>query len=129
MKFISKTVRQSINKAWLKQPIEREKFDLFKESLELHFEKVAAAREEEESEEHFKNFLKPLFKSIGFENYYINTRGRYDLVIHNGSRPKESVGVLIEVKRPSNWAEMITREQINRKAMHEAVHYYLQERI
>lgn len=129
MKFISKTVRQSINKAWLKQPIEREKFDLFKESLELHFEKVAAAREEGESEEHFKNFLKPLFKSIGFENYYINTRGRYDLVIHNGSRPKESVGVLIEVKRPSNRAEMITRDQINRKAMHEAVHYYLQERI
>ena len=50
------------------------------------------------------------------------------MVIHNGKTSADTVGVLIEVKRPSNKNEMITPDRPNTKAMHELLHYYMQER-
>lgn len=49
-------------------------------------------------------------------------------MIHNGKTSADTVGVLIEVKRPSNKNEMITPDRPNTKAMHELLHYYMQER-
>ncbi|MEX2437771.1 MAG: Eco57I restriction-modification methylase domain-containing protein [Candidatus Babeliales bacterium] len=129
MKFDPKTVRKTINKAFLKEPVERTSFNKFKDSLQQLLEHTISAQQKNEHEEHFKNFLVPFFNEVGFNDYYINTSVRIDLAIHNGKKGKDPVGVLIEVKRPSNVAEMITKEQLNRKAMHEAVLYYLEQRI
>lgn len=129
MEFDSRSIRKTINKAFLKQPIERTSFTGFKESLQKLLAQVQAANEKNELEEHFKNFLEPFFNRLGFSDYTINTSGRIDLAIYNGSKSNEPVGVLIEVKRPSNANEMITTENLNRKAMHEAVLYYLEQRI
>ena len=92
-------------------------------------DQIESAEKKSEHEEHFKNFLEPFFNSVGFDDYTINTSGRIDLAIYNGSKSKDPVGVLMEVKRPSNGNEMITKENLNRKAMHEAVLYYLEQRI
>jgi len=129
MKFDSRTIRKSLNKSFLKEPIDRTQFNAFKYAFEQLLDHMDAATIRGEHEEHFKNFLKPFFQSNGFKDFYINTSARIDLAIHNGSRGKDSVGAIIEVKRPSNKAEMITTDQLNRKAMHEAVLYYLDQRI
>ncbi len=129
MKFDSKTVRKTINKAFLKEPVERTSFNAFKNTLQTLLDQVEAAEKKGEHEEHFKNFLVPFFNEVGFNDYPINTSKRIDLAIHTGKGKKDPVGVLLEVKRPSNAGEMITRSQLNRKAMHEAVLYYLEQRI
>jgi len=59
-----------------------------------------------------KNFIKNLvtdfLKKTYYEpNHFINTKGRNDLVIHNGNKAKSSVGVIIEAKKPTNKAEML----------------------
>lgn len=129
MIFELKTVRRTINKAFLKEPIERGSFTVFKEALEQLHKDIEIAKGKNEHEEHFKNFLVPFFNKVGFQGYSINTSGRIDMAIHTSGKGKDPVGVLIEAKRPGNSNEMITKDQINRKAMHEAVLYYLEQRI
>lgn len=90
---------------------------------------IESAEKKDEHEEHFKNFLVPVFNEIGFKDYYINTSVRIDLAVHTDGKVKDPVGVLMEVKRPSNNNEMITGSNFNRKAMHEAVLYYLEQRL
>jgi adenine-specific DNA-methyltransferase len=49
-------------------------------------------------------------------------------VIHTGKEANAPAGVLFEVKRPTNRGEMITRENLNTKAMQELILYYFRER-
>lgn len=51
------------------------------------------------------------------------------MVIHNGTSASDAVGVILEVKRPANQAEMPTLENLNVKAMQELLLYYLRERM
>ncbi|TVQ07184.1 MAG: hypothetical protein EA359_00415, partial [Balneolaceae bacterium] len=76
MNFEAKTVRKVINKAFLKEPVERAAFNTFKEALRQLLDDVESARQKNEHEEHFKNFLEPFFTSAGFGSYRINTSGR-----------------------------------------------------
>nr|WP_287495514.1 hypothetical protein [Candidatus Brachybacter algidus] len=72
------------------------------------------------------DFLKDTYYK---QNHFINTKGRNDLVIHNGTIAASSVGVIIEAKKPTNKAEMVTPQKLNAKAFHELILYYLRERI
>ena len=86
--------------------------------------------DENESEEHNKNDLGDFLKATFYQpQFYINTRGRYDLVIHNGQDSRSTPGVIIEVKKPGNRTEMIQPDNLNVKAFHELILYYLRERI
>jgi hypothetical protein len=83
-----------------------------------------------EGEEHHKNLVIDFLNKTYYQSkHYINTKGRKDLVIHNGNDSKSSVGVVIEAKKPTNKSEMLTTEKVNVKAFHELVLYYLRERI
>lgn len=124
------SVRQAIDNAFLQESITEADFELFRRRLLKLLNQADDAVEEGESEEHLKNLLKPFFSSTNFEeDYYINTKEQQDLAIHNGKTRKSKVGVIIEAKRPSNKVEMITGEDLNRKAFHESILYYLRERI
>ena len=119
-------IRNSINKAFLKVKPNRTQVDTFKSNLSNYFNQI----KESESEEFHKNIIADFFKNTYYnQKHYINTKGRTDLVIHNGKDPKTSVGVLIEAKKPSNKTEMPTVQNLNAKAFHELVLYYLRERI
>ena len=116
---------KALSKAYLKQSLKREQIDLFKSSLARLFQRI----KEGESEEHLKNIVADFLKDVWYKPAHeINTSGRADLVIHNGRSSSDSVGVIMEVKRPSNTGEMISPERPNVKALHELLHYYLQER-
>ena len=119
-------LRNSINKAYLKVKPNRTQIETFKKNITNLFDQI----KESESEEFHKNIISEFLKNTYYSpNNYINTKGRSDLVIHNGKDSKSTVGVLFEVKKPSNKSEMPTCKDINTKAFHELILYYLRERI
>ena len=118
--------RKAINKAFLKIKPNRTEIESFKTNLIELLDQT----NDTESEEFHKNLVSDFLKDTYYKNnHFINTKGRNDLVIHNGNKAKSTVGVIIEAKKPTNKAEMLTKEKINVKAFQELVLYYLRERI
>ncbi len=126
MKLNAQTPKQSLNKAFLKQPVNRDDITLFKTNLQILLGKI----NEKESEEHHKNFVRDFLKDSFYKSdYEINTKGRQDLVIHVGKDASDKVGVILEAKKPTNKTDMISADNPNRKALHELILYFLRERI
>src|ERR1035437_9418049 len=125
MKFTIETPKQAI-KPFLKQRPSREDINVFKKNLINLLDNI----DEAETEEHLKNEITHFLRDTYYkESNFINTKDRKDLVIHLGKTNKDDVGVIIEAKRPKkNEAEMITADSINKKAFHELILYYLDER-
>ena len=115
---------KALNKAYFKQSLKREQIETFKTQLVRLFERI----NEKESEEHLKNIVSDFLKDTYYKHTNeINTKGRKDLVIYNGAKSTDAVAVIIEAKKPGN-PEMITSAKPNAKALHELLHYYLNER-
>ena len=118
--------RKALNKAFLKVKPNRTEIESFKTNLIQLLERT----NDTESEEFHKNLVIDFLKKTYYDpNHFINTKGRNDLVIHNGDKAKSSVGVILEAKKPTNKSEMVTTEKLNTKAFQELVLYYLRERI
>lgn len=118
--------RKSLNKAFLKVKPTRLEMEYFKKNLVLLLDGLDIT----ESEEHNKNDLADFLRNTFYQRrYYINTKDRADLVIHNGSDSKSTPGVLVEVKKPGNKTEMVRKDDLKAKAFYELILYYLRERI
>ncbi len=128
MQLQTKTVRQGINKAYLKVNVKRADLDRFKEQATAYLNQVEEAGSE--SEEHLKGYLKDFLSKAFYEaeEKLVNTSDRIDLAVYSGKTTSSSVDVIIEAKRPDNKAEMISKENPNRKALQEALHYYFDQR-
>ena len=106
-------IRKSLNKAFLRVKPNRTQIEEFKKNLIQLLDRT----NEIESEEFHKNLVSDFLKQTYYDpEYFINTKGRNDLVIHTGKTAKTSVGVIIEAKKPTNKAEMLTIANINSKA-------------
>jgi adenine-specific DNA-methyltransferase len=126
MKLAPIKPKKALNKAFLKVKPVRADIERFKENLIHLLNNINDA----ESEEFHKNLISEFLKKTYYDpNHFINTKGRNDLVIHNGITAKTTVGVIIETKKPNNKGEMISAKNINTKAFQELVLYYLRERI
>jgi hypothetical protein len=118
--------RKALNKAFLKVKPNRTEIEGFKTNLIQLLDSI----NDTESEEFHKNLVIDFLRKTYYDpNHFINTKGRNDLVIHNGDKAKSTVGVIIEAKKPTNKSEMVTTEKLNVKAFQELVLYYLRERI
>lgn len=118
--------RKALNKAFLKVKPNRTEIEGFKTNLITLLDRT----NDTESEEFHKNLVIDFLKKTYYDpNHFINTKGRNDLVIHNGHAAISTVGVIIEAKKPTNKAEMISTKKLNAKAFQELVLYYLRERI
>ncbi|ADQ16207.1 putative type IIS restriction/modification enzyme [Leadbetterella byssophila DSM 17132] len=118
--------RKALNKAFLKVKPNRTEIEGFKTNLITLLDRT----NDTESEEFHKNLVSDFLKKTYYDpNHFINTKGRNDLVIHNGQNANSTVGVILEAKKPTNKAEMITTQKLNAKAFQELVLYYLRERI
>jgi len=118
--------RKALNKAFLKVKPNRTEIECFKTNLIQLLDRT----NDTESEEFHKNLVIDFLKKTYYDpNHFINTKGRNDLVIHNGDKAKSTVGVIIEAKKPTNKSEMVTTDKLNAKAFQELVLYYLRERI
>ncbi|GAA4453188.1 Eco57I restriction-modification methylase domain-containing protein [Nibrella saemangeumensis] len=118
--------RQALNKAFRIRPVGRDELEQFKAQLRLLLSRI----DENESEENVKGHLADFLKDTGFKpDYLIATKDHKDLVIHTGPEADSAVGVIFEVKRPKNLNDMPTPYQLNSRAMHELMLYYLRERV
>ncbi|WP_375582546.1 class I SAM-dependent DNA methyltransferase [Cyclobacterium xiamenense] len=118
--------RKALNKAFLKVKPNRKDIEAFKANLIQLLDRT----NDTESEEFHKNLVRDFLKKTYYEpGHFINTKGRNDLVIHNGEKASSPVGVIIEAKKPTNKSEMVRKEELNAKAFQELVLYYLRERI
>ena len=119
------TIAKSLNKAYRQVPVDRPVFDSFKAQLRNYYEQVSVINTEEKIKGDLMDFLKFTFYS---QNYKVSPNGDIDCAIHLGVNTTDPVGVIIEVKKPTNVGEMITKEELNRKALQELLLYYLRER-
>ena len=88
-------LRNSINKAYLKVKPNRTQIETFKKNITSLFDQI----KESESEEFHKNIISEFLKNTYFSpTHYINTKSRYDLVIHNGKDSGSTVGVILRQK-------------------------------
>src|SRR5690606_26500770 len=118
--------RKALNKAFLKVKPNRSDIERFKSNLIQLLDRT----NDTESEEFHKNLVSDFLKKTYYDpQHFINTKGRNDLVIHNGDKASSSVGVIIEAKKPTNRSEMVSTDKLNAKAFQELVLYYLRERI
>lgn len=104
--------------------VDENSINIFMSNLKKYSKMTSKAISDGESEEHLKNltnlFLKAIYSS---DKYEINTDKRIDSVIKvNGQ-----VQALIENKKPSNRGEMVSINNINTKALHEILFYYMVE--
>jgi adenine-specific DNA-methyltransferase len=126
--MISKALKpkNALNKAFLKVKPHRADIECFKTHLITLLDSI----NDGESEEFHKNLVIDFLKKTYYDpNHFINTKGRNDLVIHNGNKANTPVGVIIETKKPTNKTEMMTANKLNTKSFQELVLYYLRERI
>lgn len=88
-----------------------------------YVEKVNNAIKQNEFGEHLKNITNQFLKSSLYykDDYEINTEGRIDSVIKVNGKTQ----ILIGNKKPSNKNEMATDTDINVKALHELLFYYM----
>ena len=131
MKLAIQTPKQAL-KAFLKQKPLRSEIDTFKSNLIVLLDKISVIENQpkDESEEHLKNDLRDFLRDTYYkESNAINTKDKKDLVIHLNKTTDSEVGVIIEAKRPANTNEMVTAANPNKKALHELILYYLNERI
>ena len=123
MQIKKKELLESLNKTFRKEQINRTDFDKF--NLEL--KKLLSKVDENESEEHLKYPLRDFLLNTSFSQYEINTKGRTDLAIYSGKTNKTPVSVIFETKKPKS-KDFPTIKNINCKATHETVLYYIRER-
>jgi adenine-specific DNA-methyltransferase len=117
---------KALNLAFRKVKPQREYIETFKSNLINLLDQIDI----KESEEFHKNIISKFLHDTYYDTrFYINTKHRNDLVIHNDKTAKSSVGVIIEAKSPINKSEMLKVDNLNTKAFHELVLYYLRERI
>ncbi len=112
-----KTPRDFINPLLSKRSVEQAKIELFKKELD-----ELLKLNQSESEEHQKNDIST-FLHNAFD-YKLNTKDRIDLCIYREHKPV----VILEAKKLDNKLEMISTNELNRKAFHEALLYFCRER-
>jgi len=110
---------------YYKMRLESSMIDILGKNLDLYVRSINSAIANNESEEHLKNITNSFLKICFYQNdrFQINTYKRADSAItYDGV-----LYAIIEMKKPSNRAEMLREEDINKKALWELVYYYLCE--
>ena len=116
---------QVLNKAYRQVAVGTEHFNRFKDALYALLSNISDGQREETQKVHLKNFLSDTF----YKPYYIAPEGDIDLAIRLDKTNKSNIGLLIEVKSTTNKNEMISVDNLNKKALQELLLYYLRERI
>ncbi|CAN5250388.1 hypothetical protein BH10ACI1_BH10ACI1_07760 [soil metagenome] len=125
MKLIAHSPKDSFGDVLQRYKPVNTNFDKFKVKLQTFIDKTDVTQ----SEEHLKNNLRDFLRDAFYQpEYEINTKGKQDLAIHLGKTVDKNVGVIFETKKPTNTAEMVTAENPNRRALHELIYYYFDER-
>ena len=113
---------QSVQKSYLRQPVEPTELERFRSQLEILLKELNPEDIEEANKGRVKTFLeKTLWASNAYE---INASGKTDLTIRD--KNLEHNVVLFEFKKVTS-PEMVSKKDLVKKAMFELVLYYILE--
>ncbi|ADV45400.1 DUF7149 domain-containing protein [Nitratifractor salsuginis] len=118
--------RQYLSPLYSKQTITSSELEKFENALHNYLEKTKQQLTAQQSEPNIvSNALKPFFESLGYvaQSYSQKGQSGIDLALIQENKP----AVIIEAKAPGS-SGMISPLEINRKAFHEAVLYFMRER-
>lgn len=119
-------ISESLNKAFRRKPIAKSDMLRFQRALRTFYLSVKGQGQEKNKETYLRDFLKGTF----YDKNDINKPNDSDIdwaVRFAGQNSQ--VGIIIEDKTQRNRQEMITADDLNRKAMHQLIYYYLEERV
>lgn len=117
--------KKSVNSAFLKIPVSVENMERFGASLVNLYKKRNPERDEEYHKGEIWKFLRGLFDP----DYSVQVKRPIDLAIFNGNDTNAKPAVIIEVKSPTNAAEMFSASKPNVKSLQELVYYFMLEYI
>jgi hypothetical protein len=122
--------RKALNPEYRKHKPKRSEVNSFRAELKACLVSIKEAEEAKRiGEEFIKQPIQIFLQNTFYKDHLINTKGRIDLAIYTGKEVKSDVGVILELKQPSNTAEYLTEKSLNKKALQELLWYYLNERI
>ena len=116
---------QVLNKVYRQIAVETTDFEHFKSALQILLDNVSDGRREEAPKEYLRNFLSETF----YKPYYMAPEEDIDLAVSLDKTAKSNIGLLIVVKSMTNKSEMISVDNLNKKALQELLLYYLKERV
>lgn len=120
------TPLKALNSAFYKMPVLQSEIEKLSSNLDIYIKQGKA----NESEEYHKGLIKDFLANTWYSpDYSVNTNGREDLVIYNGSGTESKPTVIIEAKSPTCAVEMFSINNPNCKALQECVYYFLQENL
>ncbi|NCR71955.1 MAG: class I SAM-dependent DNA methyltransferase [Microcystis aeruginosa LG13-12] len=121
-------LKQALNRVYLKIKPDTETIQVFQANLTRLLDQCDSKKSEEFNKNLLIDFLKNTYYT---DRYFINTKERIDLVIHNNQDVKSPVGVIFETKKPTRTinAEMPRLDNLNTKAFQQLVLYFLRERV
>ena len=107
------------NSKYKKAPIDEDKFNLFIESLNELFDRLDTIKENDEEG------IKNAFQICILNKFYRFTSplGKIDLAILKNNKTH----VIFEFKSMTNKSEMVQIDNLNKKALHEAIKYYYKQ--
>lgn len=102
-------------------------FQEFKSTLNFYIKNIGKAVSNNENEEHIKNIINDFLRMTFYNDkkYTINTDGYIDSAIKENGK----LLAIIETKLPQNKNEMVTVDNMNKKALWEAIYYFLEKTI
>lgn len=119
------TISESLHKAYRRNPINKDDMIKFQSALRIFYNSVSNKGIESSKETYLRDFLKSTFYSNNDINKLSDNNVDWAVRLEGQNRP---VGIIIEDKRQENKREMITADDLNRKAMQQLVYYYLIEK-
>lgn len=127
MKLNIQKPRNFINPLLSRKSVDENTFIAFKTNIEEYKHKLDEQLKTKQTEPNIvTNALKPFVDSFGYQGEPYSQKGQIsiDLAIMQGITPT----VLIEAKMP-NSNDMITEGDLNKKSFHQAVLYFMNERV
>ena len=119
--------RERINPIFLRQIIDENRFKAFCNALENFITELNDGTGQFEA--YYQSQIQNFLNAIGYAGKHnVSSIGRTDLAIHQGTSIKTSpIAAIIEVKRPANVEEMCSEDNLNVKALQEALAYSFRE--
>ena len=120
--------REWISRVFARQAVNEQKFDVFRKALSDFIEEIQTGEAAGEHEAFFQSKIQNFFNAIGYQGHHnVAPAEHEDMAIHHEAVATSPVAAIIEVKRPSNVAEMCDENRMNVKALHEALAYEFDE--
>ena len=123
MKLVTKKIHKSLSPSFRALKPKRDDIDSFKSALKKYFNRIDSDESEENLKTHLMDLLKPSFAP----DHLVEQQGDIDFVIRTGKKGTNA-GVMFEAKRSKNKSEMISAQNLNRRALHEIILYFMRER-